>query len=1145
MAIAIENNALSTIPFFSENQVLRARDLNNLVNAVFEQLRQNRIFNIGLGIVEGFSVSWDEDRGALVVSRGYGVSSDGYAFDLGECTFTHFRRASGLNAGYRELASSCGAYDTLLDKIANAGFELAAPTPTTALLEKWQPLVPGESGGETIPPGSYCLLYLYREAQVTRASCFSDCEARGTDQVGNYHAIVVPVSIDDDQAPGVDSFDIQLPSVPRLPAFGLEEGEIKLCRIRNWADFYASYHSACVAVREKLAAAYGAASLLLEPPAVAEGDPQPDPVDTPLYITTLDLLSRLTEVSFPVQPGTDGTDIQYLYTYCEDLILAYASLYQLLQGQTVNLGNSEASANLDIRCSFSGHLGLRTVFFDGESGGRAIVSDRGEGTDPCRTGRILPDNGEERRNLLDEGKRLFARMQSLVIAGNLLLSTWQRDGLLDARLTPGDRRFPFLRGRALPFYYRVNVMDDWRVGEQPNLTAYRYAERNEDHPLLYGPENWDFYRIEGHLGHPLEQLEIRDEAGSVRDSGVKARIEALRDCLNLAFDVVAVALDEPDGKRRADELIGSDRDLWYKNVRNDILGELIPITSGLKNDGTGGDNPGLILFVEVVDFLKKHAHLTTIDDWQELDAPVDFCAPLPDRLTSLSLDRFVRAYTELVLLIERTRDSGKEDDLLPYLDPELADCVRRAALEERLYQERVWRDRHLAGFSLRHPGLVHWGGVPRGGTFVLVYKSTFDRASLLRLLRSFTDAGNLSDRPDAELIAYARRLQINVDSFRRSEVVADFCLPYLCCGAGPVNLQVITPLPPEPLTLEVRTEPCGNLKELLAALRVTAVVNETGGDLTVTTTDNVSIGSPVRMNALSDTVAFGGLTPILLAGATLDLIAIYHKGDRSVEQSFTVSRRPELIRLEVTFEGRETEDDVNYCLYDLRYEFSPSSATVILENPPAGVTYDPATRSLRVPESIAGQIDRLTLLATSGDCSDRASFDLPPKPVVEIVVPLRGANAATAFTTILNARRNTRRNALEVLRASEDGLTDEEAYKRTYLYVSDTGADAQPNRGLKSALTALAKLRTEEPEREVFVRRTGEILATGFLDKLALAGKREELTGTRQAMLDSLKEGLKELDINPNTVFTEWGVSDLYDGIDRARLTSIGKQLRD
>ncbi|MBB4079705.1 hypothetical protein GGR28_002330 [Lewinella aquimaris] len=1151
MAIVIDNNALSTIPFFSENQVLRARDLNNLVKAVFDQLRQNRIFNIGLGIVEGFSVSWDEVAGAIVVSRGYGVSSDGYSFDLGECTFTHYRRAAGLADGYNRLASDCDEYDDLLQRIANGGYELGQPTATDVQLEGWQPLFlrEGENpNDEPIASGNYCLLYLYREAQIARASCFSECEAKGAEQVGNYHAILVPAQPKDDNGPSGDSFEVQLPDVPRLPAFGLVEERIKLCRILSWQDLYRSYHTACVAVRAELTLAYGSASLLLDPPAVADGDPDPTADDTALFKRLAETLSGLTDKLFPPDPGASCTDIQYLYGYYRELIQAYAAIYHLLQGQTINLGNSSESANLVIRCAFSGHLGLRGLYF-GDAGSTPIISDKAEVADPCRSNRILPDNGEERRNLLSEARSLLARMQTLATAGNLLLSTWEREGLTDLRLTPDARRFPFLQGRALPFYYQPSVMNGWRVGEQPNVQVYQYVKLDADHPLLFAEEDWDFYQIEGHLAKPLELTTFEDDTGQAVDTGVQARLKELRDCLNLAFDITAVCLDEIGEEESAPSIEGTDWGNWYKNTRNDLIGALKPIVPRDKNKADDVDPVVLKACREVMTFLEGIKDLSDISGWRGLQ-PVDFCSPVPDTLVSDRLDDFVTSYSALIKAIEQARqEQQKGDDVgedeLPYLDPRLAECIRQAAVAERLFRETIWREGKLAGFALSHPGLVHLGGVPKGGTFVLVYKTTFDREGLIRELRRFitgTDI-NIGQLSDEELLKFARRFQFNVSLFNRKEVVADFCLPYLCCGTGPVYVNTVPIPPPPPLELLAADRNCYVERDNEPEPLVTVTVNETGGELTFTVDGNV-VGSTHSVSALTAEYPLSGLTDADLASGALVVTAHYRKDDRSAEDLFRLTLQPIIRQAAINF--LRVEPDAagnNRCIFELVAVISPTfqQREIRFGQNVANVAED---NTFRLPETTAQELSVVTLVVRLGKCEATIELPLPRKPI-EPVDPNVVITPPQDFATVLNTRRTQRMESLEDQLSDAEPLENDEAYKRTLLYVSDTGENVKPDKGLEPALTALKDLTTAEPERKTFVHRIGRILAVSFLDKLALIGKKEELTEANQKSLDLLKKELDALGISRNTVFSDWGVSELYDGVDRTRLTNIGKQLRD
>ena len=95
-------------------------------------------------------------------------------------------------------------------------------------------------------------------------------------------------------------------------------------------------------------------------------------------------------------------------------------------------------------------------------------------------------------------------------------------------------------------------------------------------------------------------------------------------------------------------------------------------------------------------------------------------------------------------------------------------------------------------YAQLHPGLEHKGGVPTGGTYVLVYAS---RADVEKRMRKLLESANLKLDARTESIG-VRGLKIDRQSFDAIErssrpsgddvledfvVVADFCLPYLCC----------------------------------------------------------------------------------------------------------------------------------------------------------------------------------------------------------------------------------------------------------------------------------------------------------------------------------------------------------------------------
>ncbi|MCB0844892.1 MAG: hypothetical protein KDE26_16675, partial [Bacteroidetes bacterium] len=83
-----------TYPLFVPKQVLRSEDLNNIVHYLDEQNRLTRSSLAGMGILYGLDLEWipaeEETLAKIRISKGIGLSSMGYLFDIGETEFTSY-----------------------------------------------------------------------------------------------------------------------------------------------------------------------------------------------------------------------------------------------------------------------------------------------------------------------------------------------------------------------------------------------------------------------------------------------------------------------------------------------------------------------------------------------------------------------------------------------------------------------------------------------------------------------------------------------------------------------------------------------------------------------------------------------------------------------------------------------------------------------------------------------------------------------------------------------------------------------------------------------------------------------------------------------------------------------------------------------
>ena len=108
-------------------------------------------------------------------------------------------------------------------------------------------------------------------------------------------------------------------------------------------------------------------------------------------------------------------------------------------------------------------------------------------------------------------------------------------------------------------------------------------------------------------------------------------------------------------------------------------------------------------------------------------------------------------------------------------------------------------------YAKQHRGLEHLGGVPKGGTLALVYTS--DSTVINNLIASDSALISVSDQqvsaiktkaqfPDGRLKERDRTKAISSDRIGQNVVIADFCLPYLCCSAySSLNYVMAQPKP--------------------------------------------------------------------------------------------------------------------------------------------------------------------------------------------------------------------------------------------------------------------------------------------------------------------------------------------------------------
>lgn len=972
------NNTASNIPFFVENQILRADDLNALVSALMGELRQNRVYNIGVGIVNGL-VPTVAANCTISVSEGFGISSDGYSFEVPACVFNYIRKADLTDCKFSK--DECEQYKALVEGESLywelKEFEEGNPEIN---IGNWRKITDfcAENVNDELP--NYCLLYFRCETEERRTSCFNECEQKGADQFSETKALLVPESIYEEIFPPVgggsgESIDIKIEENPLICRFGVTSDAnpkcLNLCEINDWPSFYRSYHLVCQTAVQEIVAAYDEAhqqfNLKLSATATNPFANLQNWLDTTLLTN-----------EYPTTPNIQVcADIQYLYTYFRELILAFEAFKAEADGLSI-IGMDGDESGL-LRCMFPKHLSL----------GRVNLNEPFVDTEACRTTRRLPDVFPETLERKELALALFDRMVALTNEANIYLSTRGNPNIPSdqepLRITADIRRYPFLNSRALPFYYNAGILPSWKSPQSFHLNEGHFTPL-DDNPLLFETEAYDFYRIEGHLGSELV--------------GTTSDLERLRSCLNIAFDIQCVRLGS--SFRPQDEFLhAQDLEDWFRNTRADIMCKLEEFQEF-------DPDKGYFFTDNLAEAEVLHESLSTYTSLISIEKPVFLmeeggdCCSFYIENEDVYLEEFLSIYAAGVLNIEQFIQ-GTEGEY-PRLDPNAGNHIRDAALRFHKRWQEARLQKQFNCFAHSHPGLEHQGGVPRGGTFVLVYKEMLDRISLENVVRPFLNnldltESQLENLSDEALIALAIEIGVDVDRFFRDEVVADFCLPYLCCGDQVIIRNEIKQVKGEITVVdtEVCFEPGATDNDPVAV-----GVSPPGGTLVATAVDgtsdtytNAAAQVDVNLDALlSDAVFVDGKT-------TVELVYTLPGGGQ-VSSAVLVYKRPVLDCAIEEMIKQHTHDD-KCILKGALAQFTLASAVQVSElaelyleqngvavivikdeNGQVNEAYLNADGNFEEFEYVLNDHDQmLTMVAKNGPCIAECPILLPPYCVDE------------------------------------------------------------------------------------------------------------------------------------------------------------------
>ncbi|WP_298740412.1 hypothetical protein [uncultured Chitinophaga sp.] len=457
-----------------------------------------------------------------------------------------------------------------------------------------------------------------------------------------------------------------------------------------------------------------------------------------------DMAQRLKEARQRINADDNDLSWQlpYYYDYLKDLISAYQE-FSYTGFNTLYL--------TPLKTRFEKYLSLG-----------ACTGDQPEA---FRMGLYRPPFADADRSTMEKLRLLLKRMIHIgQVSNTIFTANGQLPGTVS--ITPSALQAAALSRKAIPFYYRdrnlaggIKSLWNYEAMQQQRLFSIPGVDDATDKKLLLRDmDAYQFFRTQGYIGKTAQQAQ---------EAIIKARND-----LHLPFDIKLVFLGTDD---TAASLIEGES-AWFSD-----LGLLLEkVVNDIRCSAECGENYENAIF---------EGTSADMNLGQMFEALGRF-------FSGVKQDTWTQWVREKCAAICRPNLPGIAAAAAP-ADTEFSCCPLHLKILFDLYTEysrrkaEVLEELFFHKFAARHPGLEHNAGVPKGGTLVLVCAAanpSSDKhevfAAMLRNLKSLNEAAK------ATLLLEAASLSDYI-------VVADFCLPYICCSKTPsvkIELQQVQPV---------------------------------------------------------------------------------------------------------------------------------------------------------------------------------------------------------------------------------------------------------------------------------------------------------------------------------------------------------------
>jgi hypothetical protein len=659
-------------PVFETNQILTSTQLNRLREFLDNEHRLTRLNIGGLGIVSGLEAEFTPASTLLTVSKGYGITSDGY--------FINIETGHLLKRFKNYTLPEGDVYEPFIkSKKQIVIYELF---PESTKVEGTQPLSK-LSKAELEKKAVVLFLEFFDERLNTCTG--SDCDNKGKRRTCSVKILLINQNdlstIDlNDYVNEEDKLETIL--LPTLNSY-LKPKLLK--DVFSLNEILSGYEDIVNEYRKKLSDVLSAAH---------------KKYTGYLGLDDLDIkpVSQLKTLSFSKKSS------QYAYDFIRDLILAYNEFRD-----TANYVYRETVYNKPV---FPRHLMLAKVY-----------SASGSNVENYRNYFVNTPFKDDLDVKTLQAQILFKRILAMI--ENFEADFRQKDVI---KITPDTIASP-LSIEAIPYYYKNanKIFKLWNAQFEIMNRSKENLSYNESlyntspvlpfvkNPLYFRYDDKQYYRIEGHLGMDYKEI--------------VQKLEEQKRIFNLDFNIVALQakalLAEIDLKKNCHL---NEYQAVYSDLRKDFYCLVDNAVIAVEKDD---DNERKTKIITMLLKLKLLLPFCVSDFNYESywnDAKILIRGIIRYYLNlKHGKDKYVNEKHDVVTANELIRYQSLLDEKIDTLHKLIFSCFHKkipelmVTLTQALEQHRK---KHLSIFSNyvnRYPGAEHIAGVMKGGTFILLY----------------------------------------------------------------------------------------------------------------------------------------------------------------------------------------------------------------------------------------------------------------------------------------------------------------------------------------------------------------------------------------------------------------------------------------